>query len=278
MHLGHAWVAMHNHAIAKGSGGRFVLIADDVMYYLPQLQIQSWPLVVGVERYVEDLTWLGLAPDEVVYSTRNAEAHAEAAERLGIARPGRLAKTWQGTCVPDVKGVGASAQYDPWLVLVRVVDDYLAGVNAFYRGDDLREEMYLYDDTCRRLGYRPCGQEYLPVVRREGVAKKESKSAGAVSIRDLRAAGYEPWQLLGTLREAHRRAAKAGLRDVVIPEGVLQKEPLRWLEHSTYSTDEELDNADLAGRPWQDDVIEYHRRMRDQERRAHHQHCSARRR
>jgi glutamyl/glutaminyl-tRNA synthetase len=106
MHTGHAWVAWHNYDVAAGSGGRFVLVIDDIMYYLQQLSIQSWPLMTGVDRYIEDLTWLGMPPSDVVFSTRNAEAHADAAACLGIRRPGRLAKHWWGTCVPNVTGTG----------------------------------------------------------------------------------------------------------------------------------------------------------------------------
>lgn len=260
---------MHNHAVAKGAGGRFVLIVDDLMYYIPQLQIQSWPLMTAVERYVEDLTWVGCPPDEVVFSTRNAEAHADAAAELGIERPARLTKGWQGLTVPSASGVLSSPQYHPWLVTARVVDDHLAGVTGFFRGADLREEMYLYDYFCRRLGYRPCGQEYLPVVRRENVAAKESKSAGAVSLREMRAAGYTPRQVRGTLLEAARRSAAMGLRDVVIPADVLQTNELRWLEYSTYTDPDVLAaSADLVGRPWRDEVIAYHAAMRAREARA----------
>jgi glutamyl/glutaminyl-tRNA synthetase len=269
MHVGHAWVAWHNYDKAAGSGGRFVLIADDIIYRLQQLDIQSWPLDVAVTRYVEDLAWLGMPPDEVVYSSRNAEAHAAAAKLLSLRRPGRVTKYWAGTCVPNVAGTGASSQYNAWLVAVRVVDDYLASVDAFYRGRDLVEEMYLYDDTCRRLGYRPCGQEYLPVVRRAASKAKESKSTGACSIRALREAGYRPEWIISTLRECARRSQAAGLADVVIPDGYMTAEPVRWLKYDTYSTPRVLAaNADLQGRPWRQAVMTYHRRMRARERRA----------
>ena len=265
MHLGHAWVAWHNYSIAAGSGGRFTLIVDDIMYYMPHLAQQSWPVVASVERYVEDLTWLGLVPDDVVYSTRNAETHAEAANKLGIRRPARLTYTWWGTCVPDATGTGASNQYNAWLVAVRVVDDYLAGIDSFVRGQDLIEEMYLYDDTCRRLGYRPCGQQYVPLVRREASAAKESKSAGALSIREYRAAGYTPAELIGTLRECARRSETAGLRDVVIPAGVLELEPRKALRYSIYQTTAVIEAAN-EGLPWQDAVVAHHRRMKQRER------------
>jgi glutamyl/glutaminyl-tRNA synthetase len=269
MHTGHAWVAWHNYDVAAGSGGRFVLIVDDIMYYLQQLAIQSWPLMTGVDRYIEDLTWLGMPPSDVVFSTRNAEAHADAAARLGIRRPGHLTKRWWGTCVPNVTGTGASNQYDPWVVMTRVVDDYVAGVDAFYRGRDIEPEMYLYDDTCRRLGYRPCGQEYLPLIRREGQDKKESKSAGAVSIRDLRAAGYAPQQIISTLRECARRSKGACLCDVVLPADMLQTDQVKWLAYDTYDSDAALRaNADAEPRPWSGVVRAYHSEMRRRERRA----------
>lgn len=222
LHIGHVWVAWHNYAIAAGSGGRFVLIVDDIMHYMPHLAKQTYPMVEATERYIDDLTWLGMAPDDVVYSTRNANAHGDAAAALGLRRPGRIAGTWVGTCVPNAIGTGASNQYNAWLVAVRVVDDYLAGVDSFVRGADLLEEMYLYDDTCRRLGYRVAGQQYVPLVRRETSAIKESKSSGAYSIRDLRASGYGPDEIVATLRRCAEQSAAAGLAHVVIPKGTLE--------------------------------------------------------
>ncbi len=268
MHVGHAWVAWHNYRIAAGSGGRFAVIVDDMMYYLQDLAAQSWPLTTAVMRYVEDLTWIGMPPDEVVYSTRNAEAHADAAQILGLQRPGQLSHEWCGTVVPRVNHTGASDQYNAWLVMVRVVDDYIAGVDGFFRGADILPEMFLYDDTCRRLGYRTCGQEYLPVIRREGNDKKESKSTGATSVRALREAGYTPEQIIATLRECARRSALAGLAHVVVPAGVLEAGEIKALPYEYYSSPTVL-RGSHHGEPFCEGLIGYHRRMKQRERRRH---------
>lgn len=259
MHIGHVWVAWNNYKAAADSGGRFVLIVDDVIYYLQNLATQSWPLITAVARYIEDLTWLGMPPDEVVYSTRNAEAHAEAQAELGLRRPGRLVHTWAGDVVPHADHTRAQAPYHPWLVMVRVVDDFLSGVDSFWRGADLLAEMLLYDDTCRRLGYRACGQEYIPTVRREGQEKKESKSTASTSVRALREAGYTPSQIIDTLLECAKRSAAAGLADVLVPCGMLEAGEVMAMQHSYYNVGEARLNT--LDDPCSEAVVNHHRAM-----------------
>ena len=154
LHLGHAWVAWHCCRAARQSGGRFLLIADDITAQLQNTFVQSWGPDKAVERFVEDLEWLDLAPDEVAWSSRNVEAHAAAAEALSLRRPGMLADGDLGGWLVGAPGASshdAFASYHPWLVAVRVVDDFECGINAFWRGADLLSEAQLYDWTWRRL-------------------------------------------------------------------------------------------------------------------------------
>jgi hypothetical protein len=146
-------------------------------------------------------------------------------------------------------------------VLCRAVDDHEAGVQAFYRGDDLVGERQLYDYLARQLRYVPPAQEYLPVVYRVGEARsrKESKTFGAVPVRELRAAGYQPEHIIQTLRwcaEVSQRERRAG---VMIPPGYLTTEAVQWHPYSVHKTR----YADPPTPPGfaSDAVAQRHRRM-----------------
>ena len=231
VHAGHILVADYNCRLAHRAGDPFLLVVDDICYGLQDVwKRQAYPSIV-VRGLVEDLAWLGMEPDEVYFSSTNAEAHAEAAERLGFEKPGRVTnESFDLRCIRD-SGRTVADQYHEWLVLTRVVDDHEWGVQAFARGHDLIGERQLYHHLWRQLypAGDPPAQVYLPTVRRAPSPLKES--TGAPTIRDLRTAGYTPEEVLGTIRECARVSALAGLADVVIPEGVLEvatHKPLEW--------------------------------------------------
>lgn len=75
LHLGHAYSAILGHALARESGGRFLLRIEDLD--------QGRSRAEFVEGIYEDLRWLGLGWNEepLVQSLRNAE-YAAALERL----------------------------------------------------------------------------------------------------------------------------------------------------------------------------------------------------
>ena len=247
IHAGHVWVAYHNWAWARNGGGKFIMIVDDILYNLPDVRRnQSFSLCHSVDRYVEDFEWLGIGPDEIVYSSRNADAHGDAAEKLGFPRLG-LHNSYKIITVPTAERE-TKFGYHPWLVMTRVVDDHLANVTGFWRGMDLISEMFMYDFVCRSLGWLPPGQGYLPLVRREGAASKESKKG--VSIRQLRERGYHPASVLETIRECGARSLAAGLNDCVIPAGVLELDEIKFLPFDDNSNRVYTDKK----YPWSEDV------------------------
>ena len=263
MHLGHAWTALHNWEAAAASGGRFVLIADDYAYNLQFLQERSWSLTECVDRYCRDLEWLGMEPDEVVYSTRNCEAHAEAAAVFGLKPPGRVADLSMVVTTIRNAAHGQADGYEPFLIACRVMDDALLGVDLFYRGADLIGERQLYDFMARQLRLNPPAQEYLPVIQRENAPGKESKSLGAVSIRQLREAGYAAGDILNTLRECDRRSREAGHAATIIPVGVLdvpEVTTLPW-QHSRLAS--KYESEGYADEPFFGAVQEWRGRLKE---------------
>lgn len=239
LHVGHAWVAWHNWTDAARRGGRFVLILDDIVANLQCLTQQGFSPNVAADRYVEDLAWLGCDVDDVVFSSRDAEAHAEAASLLNLRHPGRwAAENFTGIRVRRAcsqEPTNDLTEYHPWLTMTRVVDDFLCKVNSVTRGMEphLVGEAHHYDWTYRQLyGGNPPRQEYVPLVRRAGAQDKVSKSAMKdLTLRMLRAEGYTGQDVIGTLRECADRGAQEGLRDVVLPEGVLDLPGVKTLRH-----------------------------------------------
>lgn len=207
MHVGHIPSAYDCWHVAKASGGRFVMLVDDYCYGQQNLWVQSWSIQHAAERWLEDLKWIGCAPDEVVFSTSNGMAHAEAAERLGLTPTGRCWDSWMPRTIAEppamaggVRRVWQGAAYDEYYLLVKCVDDYAAGVSCFTRGADLLFEAQAYDIMWRRLypAGLPPAQRYVPTVCID--KDKMSKSGrNAITLRDLREAGYTGEQVLGTM-------------------------------------------------------------------------------
>jgi hypothetical protein len=233
-HIGHAWIAFLNWWAARRSGGEFVVLWDDLSYANGQCEQSGYSLETGILRTREQLTWLGMAPDREGYWSDHAEAGREAAARLGyrVPRVVGLAPTMHGTCQTMPEDPAAySALYEPALMALWVVGEARERIDGYYTGTDFLGCAALYEDICRRLGLRPPLRSHVPAVRRETLPEKESKSRGAVSIADLREAGFEPWQFISTLRECDLRSRHKHLADTVIPAGLLEADPEGWLTY-----------------------------------------------
>lgn len=98
LHLGHAFSAIVAHDLAKARGGRFVLRIEDID------GARSRPELA--DEFRADLTWLGLAWDEVTPQSGRVASYAAAAARLramGLLYPCRCTRTEIATAA-TVKG------------------------------------------------------------------------------------------------------------------------------------------------------------------------------
>lgn len=258
LHVGHLWVAWHNWEDAARAGDRFLLIIDDICYNLQNVWQCKWHPHVWAERFAEDLAWAGCPTDETHFSTSNAEAHAEVAAKLGIVRCGLVAHQAFSTrnILSRETSSGPGDAYHEWLTLTRLVDDYTFGVEGFTRGSDLIGERQLYDHLWRRA--YTCGmpprQTYIPVVRREKNPTKEATANNAVSIRELREAGYSAREVIETLRECARLSALDGKADVVIPVGTLETQSKRVMQYRGTMLNLAIDLENHKADPWHDDL------------------------
>jgi hypothetical protein len=259
LHLGGAWNAYLNWLVAARSGGEFVLIQDDLWMHYGATGLSGFGPREGMERYAEDLAWLGMPPNRCHLSSENRERHLWANAKLGYREPlviGQMpilstpVRRMLNPCdfndrLPPAPGLGiegyiyrSDTTFSPWHLTCCVVDSVDFRINAWVAGDD----QVLYDalciDLCQRLGYPPPLSFYHPNVKRTEAVDKLSKSGETVTIRDLRAAGYTAESILSTLMECSRLSYNAGHQSVVLPEGVLElgAEPWRsdrapWLRH-----------------------------------------------
>lgn len=263
MHLGHAVSAVWVWSVARAFGGRVLLRIEDHDRLRCRPEYET-----GI---LDDLDWLGLAPDEGATASyrapgphpmrqRDREAAYAAAlamlEATGVAYPCSCSRrdvaravrggaapesghdlpaepVYPGTCrdaaVPPSAtharrvhmGDGVQAVNDLRLgprhqrpasqcgdVLARdrhgswtyqfavVVDDLAQHVDVVIRGEDLLESTGRQMRIARHLGGTPPATLHHPLVRHPDGAKL-SKSRGDTGLRELRARGRSPDEVLG---------------------------------------------------------------------------------
>ena len=258
MHCGHAYMAYRNWESARLTGGEFIVIFDDTSHSLARCDRQGYTIGEAAARWSEDLAWLGLKPDRCAYPSEFSEERDRAFAKLGVKLPQCVRHhagidRWIPPPYPDMSKGG---WYSVAVTADRVVSDYCLGVGAFWRGMDLKSEEWFYDYLGTLLGYPQVAQGYLPTVA-HAVSAKVSQSAQTQDIRDLtvrrlREAGYEPWQIIGTLLECERAQAANGTAQIIIPEEMLLVEPAQWLEYRGEPEYLSGVRKDLAGRAWQE--------------------------
>ena len=259
IHIGHAWIAFLNWQEARLSGGEFVVLWDDETHRYGACEQSGFSVENGIRRAREQLVWLGMEPDREHRWSEFAPAGETAAKRLGYRLPRPFGtEPIHHELVMGMPCISTaySSIYEPGLCCVWVVGEAMAGIGGYYTGADFVTTCLLYEDICHRLGYRSPRRQYVPCVRREAMPEKESKSRGAVSLADLREAGYEPWQVISTLRECDRLSRLGGLADTVIPEGILDVPEVSWLVYNgDVARMEGLDAPEVYGeQPFVEDV------------------------
>jgi glutamyl-tRNA synthetase/glutamyl-Q tRNA(Asp) synthetase len=258
LHLGHVANAIHVWGMARAAGASVLLRIEDHDRVRSRAAFDA--------ALLEDLAWLGFAPDEGPVRQSDDDASYEAAlERL--TNEGRVyectcsrttfaewaaerGRPWHGPGCPgdcrrrEVTGptlrVALGGRSESWMdeligpcsdevaasggdMPVRdrdgnwtygfavTVDDLRQGVDLVIRGRDLLAATAAQIRLARMLGREtPPSFAHHRLVRRPD-GRKLSKADGDTSIRDLRAAGREPADLIG------EAAAAIGLVDAPRP-------------------------------------------------------------
>ena len=278
-HVGHALCAYYNWSAAKRSGGDFVLIIDDTDGWLGGCLVTgTFTLQHQEDRWVEDLTWLGMKPDRVVWAQRdNGHRHPLIEEKLGIRKPqmlhhfsnvlwesstGRVLSLLEGDYDNEIAETWVNpyegSAYNPWFVASVVLDDCDFGVNAWWCGVDWIQNACLYHHLGRQLGLNPPEGHWHPVVRYAKAHEKVSKSAVPnTSVRMLKEAGYKPEAIIETLLECRRRSYEAGYETITIPAGVLSPERVKTLRWRHISAERMAKGLMYPNDPWNEDAAQH---------------------
>ncbi len=233
LHLGHVVNAIYVWGLARALGGRVLLRVED------HDRIRSRPTFETA--LLDDLDWLGFIPDAGRHPVRrqsdDPSVYAEALDRLrsthhvyacDCSRKEIGGGPYPGTCrargLAEAAGRGLRVQMDPeeesgdvllrdrdgnWTYQFAVtVDDIRDNVTLVIRGDDLLLSTGRQIRLGEMLG-RPSPARFLHhplIVGPTGT--KLSKSNRDTGVRDLRAAGLAPGDVIG------RAAAAVGLLPV----------------------------------------------------------------
>ena len=257
LHLGHVWVGWQAAQWALARGCEFLLRFDDAAYWRGDVGLQSWSLPHAAERFLDDFAWLEIVPDRLRYTSEVNEEVRHAAHLLGIREP-QPGDGRGGSGLVLLKGNGAIANWHSWGALVQVVSDHANRVVQIVRGQELvaQEQLYWYF-WARLYGGLPPVLTYVKLVWRYGAGEKESKSSGVgISVRDLRAAGYTPEEIIGTLRECDRRSMEPDVtlrpEHLGIPAGILEPGTHGVLEFQDPTLPGHL--LEVRGKLWEEDV------------------------
>lgn len=196
LHLGHLYNCLINQAEARRTGGVFGVRLDDNQRY--------WNWKHGpkaVQEYAaqmrEDLAFFGIEP---AYWYSQDERSAEVSELMRLEfgyhpEPQSFAPNHGAAEVIGMPG--------PWYPLVeeitaeKVAFDFMDGVTWCIRGIDLLPEDCLYRYFCEMFQIPQPRLTYIPRLQFEG--DEVSKTAGKFKLKDFRAAGIDPTEVIERL-------------------------------------------------------------------------------
>ncbi len=168
-----AWV---NRTWARQRGGKFILRFDDLA---PKFAGEDQSRMGEYAREAEYLLRAaGFVPDEVSFLS----AYQDGLERYPVDLGSR--NRWLRG--PSLEG-HINVPCLPYLVAARVQADIREGIGVVIRGEELLQELQLYEYFNVELGGTPRELVYLPRlrVRSGGVVTTISKTYGNLQLRDL---------------------------------------------------------------------------------------------
>jgi glutamyl/glutaminyl-tRNA synthetase len=190
LHLGHAYVALLNEALAHASGGQFLVRFVD-RGGTPQIARL-------VESQRADLLWLGLTVDGWALESSMLPVVNERLTTLGVT-------VQEEAVYPHVPrlllpGRLIAYPYTPTYTAQKVLMDEWQGVTLLVRGLDLVTEYSLYTHYCRQFGVPEPEHVYVP--RLLSYQGDITKTNGGYKIAELRANGYTPQDVRAMLAKA----------------------------------------------------------------------------
>jgi glutamyl/glutaminyl-tRNA synthetase len=176
LHVGSARTALLNWLFVRGRGGRLLLRFDDTDADRSEVALE--PAIIA------DLEWLGLDWDDgPVHQSNRVARYEEVLAELPVTRRDE-AYEFQGRVIARSDG-------SPLYHLATAVDDVDDAISHVLRGRDHLSNTELQVAIIRAMGAEPPEYVHAPLIIFEGGAKiSKREGSGAVSVADLRAAGY----------------------------------------------------------------------------------------
>lgn len=176
LHVGSARTALLNWLFVRGSGGRLLLRFDDTDADRSEVELE--PAILA------DLEWLGLDWDDgPVHQSDRVARYEEVLAELPVSRRDG-AYEFEGRVIARSDG-------SPLYHLATAVDDVDDAISHVLRGRDHLTNTELQVAIIRAMGAEPPAYVHAPLIIFEGGAKiSKREGSGAVSVADLRAAGF----------------------------------------------------------------------------------------
>jgi len=197
LHIGHIFMALVNEYEAHHSGGKFTVRFDDDQKYWNEIKhVDTKEIETGIKN---DFMWLGIKVDE--WESEKLMKHNRALIS-GSKIPPEMAEYPD---IPEVVGwTAATYPYAPNLTALKVLLDYVDGVNLLIRGIDLITEFSLYEHYIEEFELPFPRHVYLPrlTLGGNGEISDISKTAGNNSIKQLREYGITPLQIIDSLKRS----------------------------------------------------------------------------
>lgn len=198
LHLGHLYMILLNAETAKNLHRKFVFRFDDNQRY--------WRDKIGIDKtaeicnsMLEDLDWMGICPDSIVYQSKIEDEVFRDLEKMMRTKSAILMGQYYADEVPATLKDFQYYPYTPYYTLEKVWMDFTEGVNLLIRGEDLITEFALYEYFVDMLGLPRVAHHYVPRLRAPekdiaNVAKISSisKTEGGYKLHQLRRLGISP--------------------------------------------------------------------------------------
>jgi glutamyl/glutaminyl-tRNA synthetase len=197
MHLGHAYLAFLNEHIAHSTGGKFVLRIENNQF--------SWVRDLGqakcdeyADAWVEDVEWLGLHPDQIVYESELEDVIGKTIRRKH--------PNWYDDGVgvlTEAQVIGMNHVYPmaKYLTAKVALLDAMQGVDLLICGMDLITRDCFYAYVCQEYDLPEIKRVYVPRLTGD-MLDDVSKTRGNMKIRGYRERGWSRQEVEALLRDA----------------------------------------------------------------------------
>ena len=199
-HLGHIFMALVNEYTAHESGGKFYVRFDDTQeiwnFRQSRKEINEIKKIT-----IEDIDWMGIKVDE--YQSDN-DMEVDIEKNLLTLNGGELNVKKMVNVINGPNVVGDSTIYHGYNAIItakKVIADWMSDITTLIRGGDLITEDSLYAYFCEIWRLPQPLQIYLPRLLNEDY-KELSKTAGAITIKEMREANFKPDNIRMVLRNA----------------------------------------------------------------------------